>query len=69
MSAKAVIRKFGGIRKLARILGHEHPTTVQGWAKRDLIPAHRQREVLDAAKAQKLTIRAADLIPENARAA
>lgn len=34
-----LIAKAGGIRPLARKLGHRNHTTVQGWAERKTIPA------------------------------
>ena len=48
--ADHIIGKFGGISALARALGHKHPTTVQGWKARGVIPAKRQSEVLNKAR-------------------
>lgn len=36
--AEIVIARFGGLTSLARDLGHENPTTVQGWKERGTIP-------------------------------
>ncbi len=48
--ASRIIEKFGGISALARALGHRHPTTVQGWKDRGVIPAKRQGDVLNKAR-------------------
>jgi len=45
-----IISLFGGIRPLAKALGHNNPSTVQGWLRRGYIPARQQAAVLDAAK-------------------
>ena len=63
MGTKQIIERFGGIRAMAGKLGHSSHTTVQGWSDRDVIPAHRQREVLDAASRLGISLTAADLIP------
>ncbi len=47
---------------MADKLGHRSHTTVQGWWDRDVIPAQRQREVLDEAKRRKIKVTADDLI-------
>src|SRR3546814_3700752 len=45
MSDLEIIRQRGGIRPLARKLGHRNHTTVQGWWVRDRIPPrHRSEE-------------------------
>lgn len=49
MTIRTVIADLGGISALARGLNHKNVTTVQGWWDREIIPAHRQREVLDYA--------------------
>jgi hypothetical protein len=46
---REIIRNLGGIRGLARRLGHKHHTTVQGWWERGNIPSDRLGEVLEAA--------------------
>jgi len=58
--AERIIARFGGLTKLARALGHEHPTTVQGWKKRGVIPARQQGKVLDAATANGVALEPAD---------
>lgn len=63
MSIRAVITDLGGITALARGLGHRNVSTVQGWWERELIPAHRQREVLNYAIEAGIPISAERLIP------
>lgn len=46
---REIISGLGGIRGLARRLGHRNHTTVQGWWERDNIPSERLNEVLAAA--------------------
>ncbi len=48
---------------MAEKLGHRLHTTVQGWWDRDMIPATRQREILDCAGPLGLLITADDLVP------
>jgi hypothetical protein len=48
---------------MAEKLQHRSHTTVQGWWDRGIIPAQRQREVLDAANTHGVQIEAGDLIP------
>ena len=63
--AASIIAKFGGMSALARALGHRNPTTVQGWKQRGFIPARRQGDVLDAAKAKGIELSPAEfLAPE-----
>lgn len=45
-SAIDIIRDRGGIRPVARKLGHRNHTTVQGWVERNQIPETRRDEVL-----------------------
>ena len=66
-TAERIIERFGGISALARALGHRHPTTVQGWKQRGVIPARRQADVLAAAKAQNLTLSAEDFFAPRGR--
>jgi argininosuccinate lyase len=65
-TAERIIERFGGISALARALGHRHPTTVQGWKQRGVIPARRQADVLAAAKAQNLSLSAEDFFAPRA---
>ena len=63
MDIISVISSFGGIRPMARTLGHANHTTVQGWKRRGLIPAHQQASVIKAAEQTGISIDAVDLIP------
>jgi hypothetical protein len=51
---REIIRSLGGIRPLARALGHRNHTTVQGWYERGSIPTDRLNEVLAAAAKPKI---------------
>lgn len=62
--AERIIAKFGGLSPLSQALGHKHPTTVQGWKERGIIPAHQQPKVLAAAHTLKLELSHADFFPE-----
>ena len=55
-----IIDSFGGLTALSRALGHKHVTTVQGWKQRGIIPAHRQQEVLNAARRLGIDMSPAD---------
>lgn len=48
-NAGAIIERFGGIRPMATKTGVA-VTTIQGWKKRDVIPANRLDDILKAAK-------------------
>lgn len=54
-----IIAKFGGIRPLAKALGHQHPTTVAAWSKKG-IPSWRRHEVLEAARKRRLGLKVED---------
>lgn len=45
-SPQQIITERGGIRPLARSLGHKNHTTVQGWWERNSIPDHHMAGVL-----------------------
>lgn len=46
---ETIISKFGGLRAMAKALGHKHPTTVQGWKVSGRIPSWRMAEIREAA--------------------
>ena len=69
MSIRAVINRLGGITFVARELEHRNVTTVQGWCDRNILPARRQREVLDLAERLGKDIDPLELIPAPAAAA
>lgn len=54
-NAIEVIEQFGGIRPMAKKMGVA-VTTVQGWKKRNVIPATRYEDVIKAAKEHKVTL-------------
>jgi hypothetical protein len=49
-TAEKIISLFGGQRRLADVLGHEHQTTVQGWQQRGVIPLRQIPLVIKAAR-------------------
>ena len=57
-----IIDKFDGTRAMAKTLGIA-PSTVQSWKDSGVIPARRQRDVLDAAQRLGINLSASDLIP------
>jgi hypothetical protein len=63
MDHQAIISDLGGIRALARKLGHAKHTTVQGWFDRNRIPLDRWAEVIAAAEAEGKALSSADLMP------
>lgn len=54
--ADRIISKFGGLSKLAKALGHKHPTTVQGWRVRGFVPAPQMEAVLKAARKSSIKL-------------
>lgn len=64
-SHRAIITRFGGIRAMARKLGHRNHTTVQGWWLNS-IPVHRWQEVATAAVENGIDFDMAELMPEAA---
>lgn len=63
MSIRPILSRLGGITAVARELQHKNVTTVQGWWDRDVIPARRQREVLDLAERIGKPVDPVELIP------
>ena len=61
-----IISKFGGLTRLADALGHKHPTTVQGWRKRGVVPLRQIARVVGAAKKRKISLKVEDLVPTEA---
>lgn len=59
--ASIIIERFGGIRPMAKKMGVA-VTTVQGWKKRDTIPANRRKTVIETAITQDIDI--SDIIPD-----
>lgn len=58
--AEKIITKFGGIKPMARLLGHRWPSRVQGWKEAGVIPARAQQDVLEAARANGIELSPAD---------
>jgi hypothetical protein len=63
MEVRALMNLFGGMRPMSRALGHASHTTVQGWRRRNVIPAQQQAAVLRAALQKGIPITPVDLIP------
>lgn len=59
--APSVIAKFGGIAALARKLGHENASTVQGWKERGFIPVRHHVALLDLAHREGVDLTAGQL--------
>lgn len=70
---EVVIREFGGVRKLARLLG-KNPSGISRWKRRKRVPTACQRRILELARERGVNITAEDLImgrylaPESASA-
>ncbi|MCB1538019.1 MAG: hypothetical protein H6865_02610 [Rhodospirillales bacterium] len=62
-NGEAIVERFGGIRPMASKL-NVPVTTVQGWKKRDAIPAIRRDEILSAAAQFQIDLKG--LMPESA---
>ncbi len=63
MCVRVVIGKFGGVRPLARALGHPNPSTVQGWWVRRRIPWALVERVIEAGDQRGITIELGDFLP------
>ena len=60
-----IILRFGGLTKLATALGHENPTTVQGWRDRGVVPSRQIPRVIEAGKAQAIALTPADFFDDD----
>ncbi len=60
-NAAEVIERFGGIRPMAKKIDVA-VTTVQGWKKRDVIPAARRSVILEAAETYNVDL--TDILPD-----
>ncbi|WP_162234250.1 carph-isopro domain-containing protein [Novosphingobium sp. Leaf2] len=67
MNHQAIIADLGGIRALARKLGHNSHTTVQGWFDRNRIPLAKWPDVIAAAKEGGKEITTEKLLPADLR--
>lgn len=59
----ATIKRLGGITALSKKLGHENPSTVQGWNDRGVIPARQMPSVVAVAQAENIDLGLADFVP------
>lgn len=69
--AERIINKFGGINPMARALGHQNASTVQGWNERGFIPAKQHQAIWDAARRMGIKIELhefAAIAPQSRRA-
>ena len=63
-----IIARFGGVRPLAEALGHAHPTTVQAWKRRKIIPVRQIPAVIAAAADHGIALAPEDFFaPESSR--
>jgi hypothetical protein len=60
MCVQKVIQAFGGIRALARALGHANPSTVSGWYRRGRVPWRQIPIVIEAAEMRGIAIEYSD---------
>jgi len=67
--ADYIISKFGGIRPMARALGHKSPSTVQYWKKTGWISAPQQSVVLEVAARDGISLSHSDFFLESTKAA
>jgi DNA-binding transcriptional regulator YiaG len=66
MSLDDLFRLFGSQIALARLCGCSQ-STVAGWKQRGIVPARRQRQILDIARSMGLRLTAEDLIAKPRR--
>ena len=60
--AEHVVTKLGGVNATARLLGHRHATTVQGWVKSGFIPGRHHKDILEKARASQIELSEDDFI-------
>ena len=53
---RQVVSCFGGMKKMALVLGHRSHTTVYGWIRARRIPSWREAEILEAARRDDIAI-------------
>jgi hypothetical protein len=59
----AIIVRLGGIREVARMLGHNNHTTVQGWHDRDKIPLEHWPALIERASEAGKPLSREELMP------
>jgi hypothetical protein len=62
-----IIKRLGGIRKVAGWLGHTNHTTVQGWSDRNSIPMEHWSSLIQAAEGAGLSLTVGELMPAELR--
>lgn len=60
MTARKIIALFGGIRPMAKVLGHRSHTTVQWWWDNESLPLKRRPEIIAAARAKRFRLKKSD---------
>lgn len=57
------IERLGGLRALAKALGHRNCTTVQGWKERGVIPSRQIAAVIKVGLSCGIELGLTDFIP------
>lgn len=55
-----IVNSFGGAKELAKLLGMNHPTTIQYWQKMGYIPEWRQDSILNLAGRHRVKLARSD---------
>jgi hypothetical protein len=64
---KQIIGDLGGMRTVARALGHSNHTTVQGWMERDSVPVQHWSALVQLAQEQGKELTLRELMPAELR--
>jgi DNA-binding transcriptional regulator YdaS (Cro superfamily) len=56
LSVSETIQKFGGVCKMARVLGLRYPSIIQGWKERDKIPEWRMTLIYQKAEENNIDL-------------
>lgn len=59
----SIIDRLGGLTALARELGHQNPTTVQGWKDRGVIPLRHIASVIEVGRRKSVALSLEDFVP------
>ena len=60
--AERIIKRFGGIHAMARILGHKHASTVGGWKAKGQIPQWHHVKIMKAAKKNNIPLQPTEFL-------
>lgn len=61
--AERIISKFGGITRMARLLGEGYyPTLISGWKRRGHIPPEHHQVIYDTAKREGIPLKPAEFL-------